>query len=38
MSDLERLATAYAIAGLSHRMSELHELDRCEYVGRHCKP
>jgi hypothetical protein len=34
----EDFAVAYAIAGLSHRISELHDLDQCEYVPRHSKP
>lgn len=38
MSALQRWCAAYAIAGLSLRVSELHEIDRADYLGRHRKP
>lgn len=38
MSASEWFGAIYMTAGLSHRVSELHELDRHEYVPRHSKP
>lgn len=38
MSAPEWFGALYMTAGLSHRVSELHDLDQREYVGRHSKP